>query len=125
MRAKKLFVIIGAAWAATPSLVSAQSALSLDGTVHPSSGGEHELGRHLPGYLGVPSVSPHIATSGQWQGPPDDTSIIAGATFGVYSGSWTTASNWTSNTVPDGGGSATIGNPYPPGTGERSGNITV
>src|SRR5205085_3811329 len=128
MHAKKVrtVAIFAAAWAAAPSLVWGQSSVSAEGTVVTSpSRGEQELGRALPRYLGGPAVSPNIATSGQWQGPPDDTSIIGGATFGVYSGSWSTAAKWTSNTVPDGGGSATIGNPYPPGRVERSGGVTV
>src|SRR5947207_12229345 len=132
MRGKKLgsLAVISAAWAAAPTCVFGQvSDLNISPVQPvvraPVAGNGGELGMQFPRYYtGSGNVGAFAGTSGVWQGPPDDVNVIGTSTFALYSGSWSEAAKWNGS-IPNGGGTAEMGEPFAAGTIERRGGTTA
>src|SRR4051794_9656092 len=132
MRGKKFggLAVLAAAWAASPT---AQARSQPYNDLNISTGPQtllpqrdSERGIQIPGYFGGPAkMTTSAATSGVWYGAANLLNPQSAGTFVLYSGSWSESAKWSGAVVPDGGGTATLGEPLPPTSQERHDSVGI
>src|SRR4051794_2301550 len=91
--------LMTAAWAAVPTSLLAQTAVSDQSAAPRQYVGRNRPtaalrnGYQLPSYVGS-ATGAHVESNGAWIGGTDQSSVP---------GSWNLAANWDGNAVPDGG----------------------